>query len=135
MNHKFFKYNLREVENVVAWFAIIGGVIHCLFETLYHIMIGQFLPFLIVDYIAVAILLFAGLSSLKAVKSSAIGLLSGAWGFSSCLAYVTFFSFLQYYSQNQAHLFLVVTLGVALLLSAVLFILCLYITKQQINNR
>ena len=62
-----------------------GAFVHFVMETLYHFKFGQFLPLLIVDYIAVALLVYAAVLSLR-VQSSAVGMLAGAWGFAACLA-------------------------------------------------
>ena len=50
---------------------------------------GQFLPMLIVDYIAISLLLFAGVRSLQTGEGA--GLLCGAWGFTFCLNYRALF--------------------------------------------
>ncbi len=78
-------------ETSLAWFSIVSAVFHFVFETLYHLRFGQFLPMLIVDYIAVSLLLYGGVLSLRVRPESAAGLLCGAWGFTFCLAYRTFF--------------------------------------------
>ena len=38
---------------------------HFVLETLYHVVYGQFLPLLLVDYIAVGLLVYAGVLSLR----------------------------------------------------------------------
>ena len=106
--------NYRKIETCLAWFSIAGACLHFALETLYHFKFGQFLPFLIVDYIAVALLISSAASSLRANPACFPGLLAGAWGFAFCLAYMAFFAFLQGYLQSQGPLFMVLILGVAL---------------------
>ena len=53
---------------------------------------GGFLPFILVDYIAVA-LLFAG--AMLSTGRRAHNLLSAAWGFTAAMAYMSFFGHLQ----------------------------------------
>ena len=55
----------RTFETGLAWFSLVGAFVHFVLETLYHIAFGQFLPLLIVDYIAVGLLVYAGVLSLK----------------------------------------------------------------------
>ncbi len=64
-------------------------MLHFFGETYAHFLWGQFLPMLIVDYIAIGLLLLGvyGLSKLNWGP----GLLCGAWGFELCLNYRTFF--------------------------------------------
>ena len=121
--------NYRRTETCLAWFSIAGACLHLLLETLYHVKFGQFLPFLIVDYIAVALLVSSAVSSLRARPSSLPGLLAGAWGFVLCLAYIAFFSFLQGYLQGQGPLFMVVILGVALSVAFLAFALSVVLVQ------
>ena len=80
----------RKIIRRVAVLSIVFGVIHFIGETLWHFKFGQFLPMLIVDYIAVTLLLFGAYKALKNHK--AVGLLCGAWGFEFCLNYRTLFN-------------------------------------------
>lgn len=73
----------------IAVLSIVLAVIHFVGETVWHFKFGQFLPMLIVDYIAVSLLIFGGYHTLKSEK--AIGLLCGAWGFEFCLNYRALF--------------------------------------------
>ena len=61
------------------------GCVHFVLETLFTVQYGQSLTGLLPDYIAVALLLWAGVSVRKHVHS--VGLLCGAWGFALCLHY------------------------------------------------
>lgn len=70
----------RSIETALAWFSIIAELIHFSGETAYQIRYGQYLPMLIVDYIAVAVLWFAAWRSLRSRPLSAAGLLCGGWG-------------------------------------------------------
>lgn len=73
-----------------AYFSIAAAIIHFIGETLWHLKFGQFLPMLIVDYIAIGLLLYGGILSLRSDK--AVGLLCGAWGFTFCLNYRSLFN-------------------------------------------
>ena len=68
-----------------AAFSIAMGGVHFVLETLFTVQYGQSLTGLLPDYIAVALLLWAGVSVRKHVHS--VGLLCGAWGFALCLHY------------------------------------------------
>ncbi len=124
----------RKLETGLAWFSLAGAFVHFVLETLYHVAFGQFLPLLIVDYIAVGLLVYAGVLSLSVRPSSASGLLAGAWGFAACLAYVAGFVFLQRYLQGQGPLFMVVVLGVALTAAFVAFALSLLLVKVAMKD-
>jgi hypothetical protein len=68
-----------------AAFSIAMGCVHFVLETLFTVQYGQSLTGLLPDYIAVALLLWAGVSVRKHVHY--VGLLWGAWGFALCLHY------------------------------------------------
>ena len=78
-----------KVERRLAIFSIVAAIIHFVGETWVHFAFGQFLPMLIVDYIAISLLLFGGIRSLQ--TGNAAGLLCGAWGFTFCLNYRALF--------------------------------------------
>ena len=124
----------RKFETGLAWFSLAGAFVHFVLETLYHVTFGQFLPLLIVDYIAVGLLVYAGVLSLRVRPSSASGLLAGAWGFAACLAYVACFVFLERYLQGQGPLFMVVVLGVAVVAAFVAFALSLLLVKVAMKK-
>lgn len=126
--------NYRKLETVLAWFSIVGALIHFVMETLYHFKFDQFLPLLIVDYITVALLVYAAVLSIRVQPSSAAGMLAGAWGFAACLAYVAFFVFYQRYLQSQGPLFMVVVLGVALLTAFVAFVVSLLLVRVAMKK-
>ena len=124
----------RKLETGLAWFSLAGAFVHFVLETLYHVAFGQFLPMLIVDYIAVALLVYAAVLSLRVKPSSASGILAGAWGFAACLAYIACFVFLQRYLEGQGPLFMVVVLGVALTAAFVAFALSLRLVQAAMKN-
>ena len=124
----------RRIETALAWFSLVGAFVHFLLETLYHVQFGQFLPLLIVDYIADALLVYAAVASLGARPWSASGLLAGAWGFAACLAYVACFVFLQQYLEGRAPLFMVVILAVALAAALAAFSVSLLLVKMTMNE-
>ena len=55
------------------WFSIAIAALHFVWETLFHIQWGQFLPMLIVDYIAISLLLLGS-----------IGFWKWGWGVPDC---------------------------------------------------
>ncbi len=68
---------------------LILAITYFVLETLWHFKYGQFLPFLIVDYIAISLLIYG---SYKVIKFNfGIGLLCGGWGFTACMNYVALF--------------------------------------------
>ncbi len=73
-----------------AILSIFAALVHFIGETWWHLEFGQFLPMLIVDYIAVSLLLLGGFVLLRTGRSP--GLLCGGWGFSLCLVYRALFS-------------------------------------------
>jgi hypothetical protein len=121
--------NYRRIETGLAWFSVAGACLHFTLETLYHVKFGQSLPFLIVDYIAVALLISSAVSSLRMRPASSAGWLAGAWGFAACLAYMAFFAFVQRHQQGQGPLLMVVILGVALSAAFLAFALSLLLVK------
>jgi hypothetical protein len=124
----------RKFETGLAWFSLVGAFVHFVLETLYHVTFGQFLPLLIVDYIAVGLLVYAGVLSLRVRPLSASGLLAGAWGFATCLAYIACFVLLERYLQGQGPLFMVVVLGVAVVAAFVAFALSLLLVKVAMKK-
>ena len=73
---------------ILSWLAIIFGIIYFIYETWYHISYSQSILGLTADYISVLLLLIAGIVNLKSKKG--IGLLCGAWGYTSCIMYRAF---------------------------------------------
>jgi hypothetical protein len=66
-------------------FTIFIALIHFTLETLFTIKFGQTIVGYLPDLIAVSLLITGGYLTNK--DSSAIGILSGAWGFAFCLHY------------------------------------------------
>jgi len=124
----------RRLETGLAWLSLVGAGVHFSLETLYHIRFGQFLPLLVVDYVAVGLLAYSGSVSLRVRPSSASGLLSGAWGFAASLAYLGFFAHLQLYLQGAAPLFVVVILGVALAAASAAFACSLLLVRAAMRQ-
>ena len=77
--------NNRNFIRRFAAFSIAMGCVHFVLETLFTVQYGQSLTGLLPDYIAVALLLWAGVSVREQVHT--VGLLCGAWGFTLCLHY------------------------------------------------
>ncbi len=68
-------------ETPLAWLTLVLTTIHFVLETWFHFLWGQPLQALIVDYISNALMLFAGITSLRIGHRSAAGLLAAAWTF------------------------------------------------------
>lgn len=66
-------------ETWLAWFSLFATSVHFILETWYHMVWGQPLQALLVDYISVALMIFAGVTSLRIRPKSAAGLLAAAW--------------------------------------------------------
>ena len=69
-------------ETPLAWLTLFSTSVHFVLETWYHMVWGQPLQALIVDYICVALMLFGGFASLRVRPRSAAGLLAAGWAFS-----------------------------------------------------
>ncbi|HQR34136.1 MAG TPA: hypothetical protein PLK30_15465 [Blastocatellia bacterium] len=128
--------NKRSIETVLAWFSIAGELIHFAGETAYQIRFGQYLPMLIVDYIAVAVLWLAAWRSLRCRPQSAAGLLCGGWGFTFCLNYITYFGRLQRQQIAAATIngepaSVINILGGLLLISGTAFLLSLWLANPN----
>ena len=78
MNNKIF------IGRFALW-SIGIACLHFSLETLFTLRFGQSFVGLLPDYIAVALLIWAGLQVRK--NNAAFGLLCGAWGFTLCLHY------------------------------------------------
>jgi hypothetical protein len=79
-------------ETALAGLTLFSAALHFGLETWYHMVWGQALTSLLVDYIANALMLLGAWASLRARPSgSATGLLAAAWGFTFCLAWMAGF--------------------------------------------
>ncbi|MEM7278645.1 MAG: hypothetical protein AAF385_11010 [Pseudomonadota bacterium] len=119
------------MERKIAVVSIVLAIVHFVAETVWHFAYGQFLPMLIVDYIAIGLLVYAGIRSLQ--TNNAAGLLCGAWGFTFCLNYRTFFWRLdEVLNGNTLQRLGVETtvLGAALFLTGTLFLLTLILCHR-----
>ncbi len=120
------------VERKIAVVSIVLAIIHFVAETVWHFAYGQYLPMLIVDYIAIGLLLYGGVRSLQ--TNNAAGLLCGAWGFTFCLNYRTLFSRLEEIQGGNTLQRLGVeatVLGTALFLTGALFLLTLILCHRN----
>lgn len=66
-------------ETALAWFSLFATSVHFVLETWYHLVWGQPLQALLVDYISVALMIFGAVTSLRVRPKSAAGLLAAAW--------------------------------------------------------
>ena len=76
------------INKFLSWLAITFGIIYFFYETWYHNLYDQSNLALTADYIGVFLLLIAGIVNLKSKKG--IGLLCGAWGYTSSIMYRAF---------------------------------------------
>ena len=88
------------MEKLIAIASIVLAIMHFIIETIWHFKVGQFLPMLIVDYIAISLLLYAGWRSIQTGQGA--GLLCGAWGFTFCLNYRSLFWRVDEFLQGNA---------------------------------
>lgn len=112
------------------------AVVHFIGETVWHLKYGQYLPMLIVDYIAIGLLLFSGSVFLKTKRSP--GLLCGAWGFEFCLNYRTFFSRMEVLSLGSGDAMTEIEalfLGSLLGITAICFLLAMLLCYEQGYDR
>ena len=72
----------------LSWLAITFGIIYFIYEIWYHISYNQSNLALSADYISILLLLIAGIVNLRSKKG--IGLLCGAWGYTSSIMYRAF---------------------------------------------
>ena len=72
----------------LSWLGITFGIIYFIYETWYHISYNQSNLALSADYISILLLLIAGIVNLRSKKG--IGLLCGAWGYTSSIMYRAF---------------------------------------------
>ena len=68
-------------ETALAWFSLFATTTHFVLETWYHLVWGQPLQALIVDYISNFLMVFAAVTSLRIRPNSAAGLLAAAWAY------------------------------------------------------
>ena len=76
------------MKKLLSWVAIIFGLVYFFYETWYHISYDQSNLALSADYISIFLLIFAGITNLRSKQG--IGLLCGAWGYTSCIMYRAF---------------------------------------------
>jgi hypothetical protein len=82
-------------ETALAWLTLFGTATHFVLETWYHLVWGQPLQALLVDYICVALMVSGGIASLKARPGSAAGLLAAGWAFALGFGWRSVFGRLQ----------------------------------------
>ena len=129
-------YSTSGFSRKLAILSLIAAGLHFLGETFWYFKFGQFLPMLIVDYIAISLLIFGAVRVLQ--TPNAIGLLCGAWGFTFCLNYRSLFwrvERIMYGDEaavasvgNTAHV-----LAVLLCISFLAFAVSLYLSNPKSN--
>lgn len=126
---------LSKSERTFIWFSVLTAILHFVWESWYHVKWGQFLPMLIVDYIAISLLLFGAFGFLK--WGWGPGLLCGAWGFEFCLNYRTFFVRVNAIIEgtaSDATTYTAYALGGLLSLCALAFVLSAVICIRQFRH-
>jgi hypothetical protein len=89
-------------ETALAWLTLISTATHFVLETWYHLVWGQPLQALLVDYICVTLMVSGGIASLKARPRSAAGLLAAGWAFALGFGWRSVFGRLQLREAGQA---------------------------------
>jgi len=125
------------MERQIAILSILFAIIHFVGETFWYFKFGQFLPMLIVDYIAVSLLLYGGIKTLDNPKY--VGLLCGAWGFEFCLNYRALFNRMDKLFSGVGHgdpaidttAYVLICLMVV---SIAMFVLSIYFVNKQVSN-
>lgn len=108
------------------------ALIHLIGESYFTYVIGQSLVQILADGIAITLLLFGGMTSIKNPKTN--GILCGAWGFALCLNYRAFAWRLDEIMSGNHDIALTFTfyiLCVALCISALFFILSLLLNLPK----
>ena len=72
----------------LSYLAMVFALVYFIYETWYHVSYDQSNLALTADYISILLLLIAGVVNLRSKKG--IGLLCGAWGYTSCIIYRAF---------------------------------------------
>ncbi|MEM6484882.1 MAG: hypothetical protein AAF662_07865 [Pseudomonadota bacterium] len=115
-----------------VYYSLLSATLHFVGETWIHLEYGQFLPMLIVDYIAIALVVMGAVGFLKLGWGP--GLLCGGWGFTFCLNYRTFFWRVETMLNDTATAVIENTayvLGVALAFSTLAFLYSVWICIQH----
>ena len=89
-------------ETTLAWFSLFATTTHFVLETWYHVVWGQPLQALIVDYISNALMVFAALTSLRIRPRSAAGLLAAAWAYNLGFGWRSVFGRLEIIQSGEA---------------------------------
>ena len=123
------------LERKIAFISLGIALFHFTVETIWHFQHGQFLPMLIVDYIAISLMVFAAVRSLQTANAS--GLLCGAWGFLFCLNYrALFLRVHDYISGNiNSEVLEMYFLSFLLLITGSVFSVTLYLANPKTTNR
>ena len=89
-------------ETPLAWFSLFATGTHFVLETWYHLVWGQPLQALIVDYIGNALMFGGAMASLRLRPRSAAGLLAGAWCYYLGFGWRSVFGRLELLEQGDA---------------------------------
>ncbi|MEM9624204.1 MAG: hypothetical protein AAF993_21370 [Pseudomonadota bacterium] len=111
-----------------VYYTVFSAIVHFIGETWVHLAYGQFLPMLLVDYIAISLLLLGALGYLR--WGWGPGLICGGWGFTFCLNYRALFWRVEAMLDGSADVVITNTayvLGAALVLSAAAFLISVLI--------
>lgn len=109
------------------------ATIHFISETVWHFIRGQYLPMLIVDYIAISLLFYACHESKNNELFSRV-LFVGAWGFTFCLFYRALFIRLEAVQEGVELQYLTVSyIAMLMLLSGIMFIWGILGARKRIN--
>ncbi len=124
----------RKLETALAWFSLATLVVYVPIET-WLSRADLTSPGFLVDVIAFVLLLYGGIHSLRARPHLAPGPLCGAWGFSACLAWRSYFTRvisrqrgLGIYEENATH---ESVLWAVLIIALLVFVFSLYLARRH----
>lgn len=126
-------------ETWLAWFSLFATIVHFILETWYHMVWGQPLQALIVDYISVTLMVFAAVTSLRVRPGSAAGLLAAAWAYNLGFGWRSAFGRLEALEQGLAPAngeasFVLPIVAASLVIVAIVMIWALALAWKQAMN-
>ncbi len=121
------------MNRAAAILAIVFGVFLAVAEIARNLGNWQWWPFWLVDFIAAALLLGGAVLVLRK-RPGGIAVLCGAWGFTTAMFYMSFWSHIEHYSEaadgNLAQSPLTIIIGIMWVVTIVGFGLALLSTRQ-----
>jgi hypothetical protein len=127
-------------ETPLACFTLFCGATHFTLETWYHLVWGQPLQALIVDYICNALMFFGGWTSLRARPHSGAGLIAASWAYALGFGWRSVFGRIELLNAGKAPVhgeagFVLPVLVGSLILVAVTLAWAMALAWQQASKR